>query len=147
MTSDAKDEIESISKEVEEFIESEKPREGKESINSILGEQEINSKEQDLVFFQPQFSKEPIRFVFDDVPMVFFLNHAYQESGLLGSWRSENGKSKVMLDFPFYIRVSVQFVTKHIPLLPFHFILLSLKLFLFSDTRCFVVELILNITL
>ena len=68
MTSDAKDEIESISKEVEEFIELEKPREGKESISSILGEQQINSEEQDLVFFQPQFSKEPIRF-------VLYLNH------------------------------------------------------------------------
>ena len=67
MTSEAKDEIKSISKEVEEFIESEKPREGKESISSILGEQQINSEEQDLVFFQPQFSKEPTRFVFDGV--------------------------------------------------------------------------------
>ena len=67
MTSEAKDEVKSISKEVEEFIESEKPREGKESISSILGEQQISSKEQDLVFFQPQFSKEPTRFVFDGV--------------------------------------------------------------------------------
>ena len=75
MTSDAKDEIESISKEVEEFIELEKPREGKESISSILGEQQINSEEQDLVFFQPQFSKEPIRFVFDDVLIILYLNH------------------------------------------------------------------------
>ena len=75
MTSDAKDEIESISKEVEEFIELEKPREGKESISSILGEQQINSEEQNLVFFQPQFSKEPIRFVFDDVPIILYLNH------------------------------------------------------------------------